>query len=442
MIGKKTFRGGTHPPENKSQTANKSIQNASLPETVIIPMQQHIGSPAEPIVEKGETVKTGQIIGKTVKFVSVPCHASISGTVMAIEPRPNPLGTDILSVVIENDNNDSWIEEFKFDPDFMKLPPEKMKKRIQDSGVAGMGGAAFPTHVKLSPPDNKPIDIIILNGVECEPFLTADHRLMLEKVDQILNGLKIIMKILNIPKGIIAIEKNKPDAITLMNSKTTNMNSISILPLAVKYPQGAEKQLIKAATGRSVPGGCLPMDIGTLVQNVGTTLSIFQAVSSKKPLIERVVTITGPGVKNPKNLNVRIGTPFKHLIDLCGGYSEDAAKLINGGPMMGISQVSDMVPVIKGTSGILVLNKKQAKLKKENPCIACARCVDVCPMKLIPSHIASNIENNNIDKALKLGLLDCIECGTCSFICPAKRNLVHYIKLGKSIWNDKQQKAG
>ncbi len=435
MLRRKTFRGGAHPPEEKDLTENKKIETMPLPEKVIIPLQQHIGSPAEPIVQKGDSVKTGQPVGKCNSFVSVPPHASISGTVTAVEPRPHPLGTDVLSVVIESDGNDKWVSSIKFDKDYMKLSVDDMKNRIQKAGLAGMGGAAFPTHVKLSPPKDKPVDIFILNGAECEPYLTSDHRLMLERTDEILKGLKIIMKILNLKRAIIGIEKNKQDAIKIMRAKTASTKSISVVSLNVKYPQGAEKQLIKALTGREVPPGKLPMDVGCLVHNVGTSLAIYDAVSSNKPLIERVVTVTGPGIKTPKNLLVRIGTPFKNLIDFCGGYSETAGKLINGGPMMGISQVTDEVPVIKGTSGILVLGKKDSDLKPEGVCICCARCVDVCPMRIMPNHIATYVEYGRYDEARSMGLLDCIECGTCSFICPAKRNLVHWIKFGKAQYN-------
>ncbi len=441
MFHRKSFRGGAHPQEEKHWTEHEAIQEPPLPEKVIIPLQQHIGAPAEPIVQKGDIVLTGQLIGKTDKFVSVPAHASISGTVAAVEPRPHPLGTNLLSVIIESDGNDTWVDTVKSDPDYKKLSAGDMKTRIQEAGIAGMGGAAFPSHVKLSPPPEKPIEIAFLNGVECEPYLTSDHRLMLEKSDEILEGFLIIMKILGVKRGIIGIELNKPDAIRLMQDKTASIKGISILPLHVKYPQGAEKQLIKAATGREVPSGGLPMDVGCLVHNVGTALAIFEAVSSTKPLIERVVTITGPGVQSPKNLRVRIGTPFQSLIDFCGGYTESAAKLINGGPMMGISQVTGNVPVIKGTSGILVLDEKTAKLMPEQPCIACARCVDVCPMKLVPNTLAKLVEYKRIEEAHALGVLDCIECGTCSFICPAKRNLIHYIKLGKAQWTEQQREA-
>ncbi len=441
MAFNKTFKGGAHPPENKRSTERNAIENCPNPEKVIIPLQQHIGSPPELVIEKGAEVKTGQILAKATQFVSVPVHATISGTVAAIEKYPHPLGTNLLSIIIESDGNDTWTNTIKHNPDYFDLPVDEMKNRIQQAGIAGMGGAAFPTHVKLSPPPEKPIEILFLNGVECEPYLTADHRLMLEHPDAILSGLRILMKILNAKRAIIGIEKNKPDAIRLFQKKTKSRKKISVLPLEVKYPQGAEKQLIYAATGRVIPSGGLPMDVGCLVLNVGTVFAIYEAVSSNKPLIERVITVSGPGINKPKNLRVRIGTPFKSLIEYCGGYTNISAKLINGGPMMGIAQYTDEVPVIKGTSGILVLDKKTASHREEHPCIRCARCVDTCPMKLMPTELASLVKHEKYDQTARIGLYDCIECGTCAFVCPANIQLVHYIKLGKAILNEKQKEV-
>ena len=441
MLLKKSFKGGAHPPEGKHYSEHKPIETAPLPDTVVIPVQQHIGAPAEPIVKKGDYVKTGQPIAKAVKFVSVPCHASVTGTITAVEKRPHPLGAKVLSVVIKREEEDQWFEDYSKATSIDDLSVDEIKNRIQNAGIAGMGGAAFPTHVKLSPPEGKTIDILIINGVECEPYLTSDHRLMVEKPDEVLKGIQILQKIVNVQKVIIGIEKNKPDAIKILKDKISGLKNISVLPLNVKYPQGAEKQLIKASTGREVPSGGLPMDVGALVHNVGTAFAVYEAVTFNKPLIERIVTVTGEGIKEPKNVKVRIGTSFKYLVDFCNGYTENASKIINGGPMMGIAQKNDDVPVIKGTSGILVLEKKQADLPEEQPCISCARCVDVCPMKLLPSHIATYVEHDLIDDAYKLGLFDCMECGTCSFICPSKRHLVQYIKYGKSQWNKKYRKA-
>lgn len=441
MFRKNTFRGGTHPPEDKFRTEHRSIENVPLPEKVIIPLQQHIGAPAEPVVEKGAVVKTGQIIGKSSGLISVPAHASCSGTVTAVDLFPHPFGGRLLAVEIENDGRDEWEYQGTGSSGLRSLKKDETLKSIQEAGIAGMGGAAFPAHVKLSPPQDKPVDLIILNGAECEPFLTADHRLMVEQPELIIQGMKIMMKILGVKTGVIGIERNKPDAIDTMNRLVRKEKSIRVLALKVKYPQGAEKQLIKAAAGREVPCGGLPMDVRCLVHNVGTAAAVAEAVLMKKPLVERIVTVTGDGIAEPKNCRVRIGSSFRHIIDFCGGYTGDASKLISGGPMMGIAQVTDTVPVIKGTSGILVLKEKQAFLGKENPCIGCARCVDVCPMNLVPNRIAALAEYQRTDEARRLGLLDCIECGSCSYICPAKRNLVHYIKLGKAVWSESQRKA-
>jgi len=433
MVFKKlTFKGGVHPPEHKELAEEKAIEVLPLPDYVIIPVQQHLGAPAEPIVNVGDEVKTGDKVCEAKGFISVPSHASISGKVSAIEKRPHPVGGEVISIIIESDGNDQLSPSIKPITNYFDQDVEEMKKQIQNAGLAGMGGAAFPTHVKLSPPTDKPIDTFILNGVECEPFLTADHRLMLERPNDILEGVRIIMKVLNCKRGYIGIEKNKPDAIALIQQLVNESgNQLTVVPLNVKYPQGAEKQLIKAITNRKVPAGGLPMDVACLVHNVGTAKAVYDAVSSNKPLYERVVTVTGKGIKEPKNLLVRIGTPFQNLVDFCGGTTEDTIKIINGGPMMGIAQYTLEVPVTKGTSGILALTKQEAKLSEPEPCIRCARCVDACPMTLLPNTLARLIEYKMFDEAHKLGVLDCIECGACAFVCPSKIRHVHHFKYGK-----------
>ncbi len=441
MLYAKRFRGGTHPPTNKRLTEKCPVENLTHPQKVIIPLQQHIGTPAVPIVQKGDYVKTGQMIGKSEAFVSAPVHASISGTIHAIEPRPHPLGKNLLSIIIDSDGKDHWTDTIAPQSNYMDLSAAEMIHRVQEAGIVGMGGAAFPAHVKLSPPPEKPIENVIINGSECEPYITTDHRLMLEKSDQILSGVKILMKIFNAKRAFIGIEKNKRDAIRLIKKKTLSKKNISVVPLIVKYPQGEEKQLIHAVMGREVPYKGFPMDIGCSVHNVGTTFAMFEAVSSQKPLIERITTVTGPGIANPKNLRVRVGTPFQYLIEYCGGYTGAVIKLIHGGPMVGVSQVTSEVPLIKGTLGILVLDKKTANLKPQSPCIHCARCVDVCPMKLLPNQIADFVEHNRIEDAYRLGILNCMKCGCCSYICPSKRNLLQYIDLGKSLWHEKQEKV-
>ncbi len=433
MIFKKlTFKGGVHPPEYKELAEKKAIEVLPLPDYIIIPVQQHLGAPAEPTVNVGDEVKTGDKICEAKGFVSVPSHASISGKVTAIEKRPHPVGGEVLSINIENDGKDELSPSIAPIPNYMAQDVEEMKKKIKEAGLAGMGGAAFPTHVKLSPPADKPIDTFILNGAECEPFLTADHRLMLERPNEILEGLRIIMKILGCKTGYIGIEKNKLDAIALMQKLVSESgDKLTVVPLNVKYPQGAEKQLIKAITNRKVPAGGLPMDVGCLVHNVGTAKAIYDAVSSNKPLYERVVTVTGKGIKEPKNLLVRIGTLFQNLIDFCGGLTEDTFKIVNGGPMMGIAQYTMEVPVTKGTSGVVLFTKRESEITEPRPCIRCARCVDSCPMNLLPNILVRVIEYKNFDEAHKLGVLDCIECGSCAFVCPSKIRHVHHFKYGK-----------
>jgi len=427
-----TFDGGVHPDDAKSLSKTCTIGEMSPPLDVVLPVSQHIGAPAKVIVEKGQAVSKGQVVAEAGGFVSVPIHASISGTVKAIEPRFTPLGKKFLSVVIESDNEDRWAEGCNAKRDISSISSEDKLNLIRDAGIVGLGGATFPTHVKLSPPSNKPIDTVILNGVECEPYATCDHRLMLERPGDIVEGLKIIMEILNCKKGYIGIEGNKPDAIKVMCEAVKGINGVNVAKLKVKYPQGGEKQLIYALTKRKVPAGGLPMDVGCLVQNVGTSAAIYEALAFTKPLVERVVTITGNGVVKPTNVLARIGDSFANLIEFAGGYTEKAAKLIMGGPMMGISQFTDNIPVVKGTSCILVMEEDEIDTGEQLPCISCARCVDVCPVNLMPTTIAQFVEFENWDEAEAYGIADCIECGCCTYICPAKRKLLEYIKFGKA----------
>lgn len=439
---KRTFKGGAHPPQWKHLTKSKPIEGLDIPKQVVVPLQQHLGAPSEALVEKGDEVKTGQPISEAKGFVSVPSHASITGKVTAVEPRPHPLGSKVLSVVIEGDGIDVWDDAVKPQEDVSKLGSKELIQMIQQAGLAGMGGAAFPTHVKLSPPPEKPIEIAILNGAECEPYLTSDHRLMLEQPEEILYGFKIIMTILGVRRGIVAIEANKPDAVKIMASHIKDVKDVTLVKLPVKYPQGAEKQLIKALTGREVPPGGLPMDVACLVHNVGTAKAIHDAVTQRKPLIERIVTVTGPGVTEPRNLRVRIGTLFSELIGACGGSRGETGKLVMGGPMMGLAQDSDQVPVIKGTSGILVVDEQSASVGRAQSCISCARCVDACPMKLVPTVLGKLVEKKRFDEARTNGMMDCIECGCCAFVCPSKINLIHLFKYGKAEILNQERKAG
>jgi len=424
-----SFKGGVHPPEEKGLTASKGIETPPLPKRVIIPFSQHTGAPSKPIVKKGDEVKTGEKIGEIQGKISVPTHATISGKVLDIKEFPHPvLGSRSLACIIESDGKDEWISREERE-DYLNLSPSQLIEIVKEAGIVGLGGAAFPTHIKLSPPKDKPIDTLIINGCECEPYLTADHRLMLENTEGILKGAEILKRILNPKRVIIAIEDNKPDAIEKMEKSA---KGFEVIKLKTKYPEGAEKQLIYALTRREVPSGGLPMDVGCLVQNVGTTLAVYEAVRFSKPLIERVLTVTGDGIREPKNLRVRIGTPIKDLIDVCGGYREPPAKVILGGPMMGLAQYSDELPVVKGTSGILILTPKTAEVPQEGPCLRCARCVDACPMNLLPCEIAKFIEHREFSKARDYGVLDCIECGCCAYVCPSKIRLVHLFKFGKS----------
>jgi electron transport complex protein RnfC len=437
-----TFKGGIHPKYNKELTAAKPIRPATLPQIAVIPLQQHVGAPCEPLVKAGDEVKVGQKIGEAGGFVSVPVHASVSGKVTAVEPRLHPGGQQVMSVVIESDGQDTVDENVQPKGDIDKLSGKEIIDVIKEAGIAGLGGAAFPTHVKLSPPPDKKVELVIINGAECEPYLTCDHRLMLEQTDDVVYGTRAIMKALGVSKGIIAIENNKPDAIAAMLKATSAYANIEVMALRTKYPQGAEKQLIKAITGKEVPSGGLPADVGTVVDNVGTAAAIARAIKTGMPLIERAVTVTGRGIKEPANLMVRIGTPFSQLIDECGGFADKPGKVIMGGPMMGIAQYSLDVPVIKGTSGILVLTEEEAQAPQVQVCIRCARCVEACPMDLLPLYISRYALAGMYDKAEQYNAMDCIECGCCSFECPAKRPLVESIRLAKRAIAANRRKAG
>ncbi len=441
-MAKKTFVGGVHPYEGKEFTEKKAIEKLPLPQRVAIPLQQHIGAPAKALVEKGQEVKAGEKIAEASGFVSVPIHSSISGKVKGIEKVNHPVSGRGEAIVIESDGEDNWVETIRFEENYLELDSKEMLERIKDAGIAGLGGATFPTHVKLSPPPDKKIDTVILNGAECEPYLTADHRLMLEHADDIVAGLRIIMKILNVQQGIIGIEDNKPDAIEVMRKAVKDFNNIQVYVFPVKYPQGAEKQMIKAALNREVPSGGLPMDVGVVVQNVGTAKAMYEAVAYHKPLTHRVVTVTGAAVNEPKNVLVPIGTMFEDVVAFCGGMKESAGKIVMGGPMMGLAQPNLQVPVVKGTSGILILEEHEAHVPAEDPCIACGRCVEVCPMHLLPTTLQILVEHENYTEAERLHIMDCIECGSCSYICPSNRRLVQGIRLGKRKILEARRKAG
>ncbi len=435
----KTFPGGVHPPDNKHWSAHLPIEECPLPEELVIHFSQHIGAPAEPCVEPGARVGKGDVLGRAKGFVSVPVHASTSGEVVAIESRPHPSGRDLPAAILRPDGEDRWGDILpELSP--ATLSREETLERIRSAGVVGMGGATFPAHVKLMPPEDRPIDTLILNGVECEPYLTADHRLMLEVPERIVVGAEEVANLLGVRQLFVGIENNKPDAIEAMR-RACRDSRLEVVPLQVKYPQGAEKQLIKAILGREVPSGGLPMDVGVVVQNVGTVAALHQAVKHGLPLIERITTVTGPGVRQPKNLRVRIGTPLAHLVEFCGGMVEDPGKLIMGGPMMGMALLNLDVPATRGTSGVLVLREEDVYVRPESACIRCARCVQHCPAHLLPTTIAACARLELIDQAEELGALDCIECGCCSYDCPAAIPLVQSIRTAKAAVIAKRRKA-
>jgi len=408
-----------------------ALRDAPVPERVFIPLSQHIGAPAKVVVNKGDTVKMGQKIGELSAFVSCNIHSSVSGQVFKIEKMLDALGRYVDHVIIDNDGKDTkeYLPEHE-NP--LELTAQEIKTIAGEAGLAGMGGATFPTFVKISPPDNKPVDTIILNGAECEPYLTSDHRLMLEMAEDVIIGGLLFMKAMNASKLYIGIEKNKPDAIEMMKKFAPKYDNVEIAELITKYPQGAEKQLIDAVAKKEVPSGGLPFDTGCSVQNVGTAKALYDAVRFGKPLIDRVVTITGTIVTNPVNVIARIGTPYSFLLDAAGGTKEEAGKVISGGPMMGLAQKNLDVVVTKGTSGILFFPRSQSLRRTEQPCISCGKCVEICPMRLMPTVIAQNSRLERWDIAEKNNALDCIECGSCSWICCAAQPLLDRIRRAKS----------
>lgn len=438
----KRFRGGIHPHDEKMSGSSK-IENAELPPKVIIPLQQHVGAPAQPIVEVGDEVKKGQKIADAGGFVSAMIHASISGKVTEISDYlyPNPMGRAAPSVVIESDGSDEWAEDIVPPDDPDSLDGKQILDIIREAGIVGMGGASFPTNVKLSVPEGKTVDTIILNGVECEPYMTPDHRIMLENPEKIIDGLNLMMKATGVTRGFVGIEMNKPDAIAAMKEACKSQASIKIEPLEVRFPQGWENMLIKAILDKEVPPGKLPLDVGVVVSNVGTAAAISNAVRLGQPLIERAVSVTGPGITQSRNLRVRIGTPFSDLIEQCGGFKGNVQKVIAGGPMMGFAMFDMSVPVVKGTTNILVLSDKIVKIHESRACVKCGRCVNVCPVGLMPTMIASLSEKSMFKEAEAYFPLDCKECGCCAYVCPAKISLVQLIQFAKADIMARQRAA-
>jgi electron transport complex protein RnfC len=430
----KTFhKGGVHPPENKL-SAHQPIQQIPMPPSVAILLSQHMGAPAKALVDKGDDVKIGQLIARAEGFLSGNIHASVSGKVARIDEVQDASGYKRQAVFIDT-TGDEWDETVKLDTTLEKeirLDGAEILKRITEAGIVGLGGATFPSHAKLTIPRGKKPECLIINGVECEPYLTSDHALMLEKGEEIMVGIQLLKKVLNVNLAHIGIENNKPDAIVHMQRLARDFEGIKVHALKVKYPQGGEKQLIKAVKGREVPSGGLPVDVGVIVFNVGTAFAVYEAVQKNKPLVERIVTVTGKSVKQPSNFRVRIGTPISALIEAAGGLPENTGKIIMGGPMMGKALGNSEVPVVKGTSGILILPEEESSRSVALPCIRCAKCVTVCPMGLEPYLLMPLSQQNNFENLENEHVMDCHECGSCSYVCPASRPLLDFIRLGKS----------
>jgi len=434
-----TFRGGIHPPEFKELAEEKPIETMPPPSKVVLSLSQHTGAPAKPVVAVGDEVKAGTLIAEPVGMISAAVHSSIAGKVKGIEHWVHPvLPVPTKAVIIEAAETDELDPAIKprSEREIENLTPEEIRNIVRDAGIVGLGGAAFPTSVKITPPKDAAIDTLIINGAECEPFLTADDRLMREKPEGIINGARILAKVLGLERACIAIEHNKPEAIRIVSEAASKVwPAAEVLTVRTKYPQGAEKQLISAILGREVPAGGLPFMVGVVVQNAGTAFAVYEAVAKRKPLYERVVTVTGPGIAEPKNLLVRIGTLAADVIEHCGGLTPSATKFISGGPMMGIAQSTLEVPIIKGTSGMLFLDssKRLFAVAEESSCIRCGHCVGICPMKLVPAEIARMAEYEKLEAAERWGIADCMECGSCAFVCPSGRRLVQWIKYGKTL---------
>ena len=426
-----TFKGGIHPPDSKKYTNNIPIRKIEGCAEHVYPVQQHLGAPLDPIVSVGDRVYVGTKIADSEAFVSSPLHSSVSGTVKAIEPRLHPNGNMVSSIIIENDFEYEVDASVQPKGEIEDLSPQEIVDIVHEAGIVGMGGACFPTHIKLSPPPDKKIDCVILNGAECEPYLTSDHRVMLEQPDKVIGGLRAVMRIFGLDKGYIAIEDNKPDAIEIIRETAKNYSGIEVKVLKKKYPQGSEKHIIYAVTGREVPTGGLPADAGVIVLNIDTMVSVGIAIATGMPVIRRIVTVSGDCVKSPANFEVRTGTDFRHIFHQADGFKTEPVKVLQGGPMMGIAQASLDVPVIKGTSALLALSRSEVTYDSTQPCVRCGRCVKVCPMHLVPVELNNFASIGDWDACERLHAADCIECGSCAYVCPAKTHLVSNIRIAR-----------
>lgn len=438
-----TFWGGIHPPQNKDLTVNEKIESYLPKGELVFPMAQNLGAPCSPVIAKGERVLVGTRLGNNDAFVSAPILSSVSGTVKDVTMRMTTPGMLENCVVVENDGLYETAPEWKPLENYESADPKEYIKRIREAGIVGFGGATFPTAVKLSPPPDKKINWLIVNGVECEPYLNCDNRLMLEGAEKVIKGLQLVMRIFPEAKGVIAIENNKPQAISVMNDLVAKLGAENIIvqPLAVKYPQGAEKMLIEAITGQEYIMTALPADVGCIILNVRTVFQIYRAIAEGNPATTRIVTVTGDAVAHPKNIKVPLGTSVRELIDLCGGFKEQPVKILSGGPMMGISMRSIDVPVVKGTSGILALTAKSAMLKPITPCLRCGRCVTACPMGLVPNVLEPLVLERLYTRFEEEGGMNCIECGSCTYMCPANRPLTQGCRDGKASVMAMRRKA-